>query len=120
MPTGTILVVDDEPNIRETVALALQDEGYHVLQATDGDALEIARVEQPDMLLLDVNMPGMDGIEVSQRIRHSSVTAHIPIIGMSAAVARGLRDGMIADDWLHKPFDLDTLYQIVARWLRGM
>jgi DNA-binding response OmpR family regulator len=114
---ATILIVDDDPQIRSFVALALEDEGYQALWASDGDSLELARTKQPDLILLDVLMPVMDGVEVSRHLRAHATTRTIPIVAMSAHRTRGDTPGMLADDWLAKPFDLDQLYVMVARWV---
>ena len=115
MKGRTILVVDDDPAITEFLAQALTDEGYTVLNARDWASLELARTEQPQVILLDVLMPVLSGIEVSQRLRADPATAHIPIIAMSAHVRRPLPMGLLVDDWLSKPFTLDQLYRVIAR-----
>jgi DNA-binding response OmpR family regulator len=114
---ATILVVDDDPQIRSFVALALEAEGYRVLSASDSESLELAHTEQPDLILLDVLMPVMDGAEVSRHLRADATTCVIPIVAMSAHRTRRETPGMQADDWLAKPFDLDQLYAMVARWV---
>ncbi len=79
-----VLVVDDDAAIVELLEMALEDEGYHVHATCGAAALQLAHDLQPAVILLDVSMPGMDGIEVSQRLRADPATAHIPIIVMSA------------------------------------
>jgi len=117
MTKGTVLVVDDDPFIVDFLETALEDEGYLVLAAVNGGALPLARDLHPDVILLDIMMPGMDGVEVSQRLRADPVTADIPIIVMSAQDRlRATSTLMQVDDRLPKPFDLDRLYAIVARW----
>ncbi len=117
MDTGTVLVVDDDAEIRSFIAAALEDQGYEVWQAVNGGALQIALERQPKVILLDILMPGMDGVEVSRRLRDDARTAHIPIIAMSAQDRLRSTGGlMAADDRLVKPFDLDHLYDLVARW----
>jgi CheY-like chemotaxis protein len=113
----TILVVDDDPSILDTVTAALEDEGYRVLTAVNGAAVPLSAAEQPDVLLLDYNMPGMSGAEVSQRLRNDPATAHIPIVGMTALAQRAREHGMQADAWLPKPFALADLYETVAAWI---
>ncbi|MDB5074372.1 MAG: response regulator receiver protein [Chloroflexi bacterium] len=112
---STVLVVDDDPDIQDVVALALEDEGYRVVRAVGGASIETAIEEQPQLVLLDLNMPGMDGTAVSQRLRSEPATKHIPIVIMSAAGTNISRPDLITDDWLFKPFDLADLYAVVDR-----
>lgn len=117
MATGIVLVVDDDPAIVELVETALQDQGYQVLSAVNGAALQLARERQPDVILLDILMPGMDGVEISQRLRADPLTARIPIIAMSAQDRlRATSSLMPVNDRLTKPFRLAGLYSTVARW----
>jgi CheY-like chemotaxis protein len=116
-PSGTVLVVDDDPAILDFVATALEDQGYTVVCAVDGAALGVARERQPDVILLDILMPGMDGVEVSQRMRADPATARIPIIAMSAQERLHATSSLMpVNDRLPKPFELMGLYTTVARW----
>ena len=118
--TTTVLVVDDDPLIVDFLEMALEDVGYQVLATFGGDALPLARDHQPAVILLDINMPGMDGMEVSRRLRDDPATAAIPIIVMSAQDRlRATGPLMPVDDRLPKPFELAVLYQKVARWARA-
>jgi len=102
-----ILIVDDEQDIVRLLSFALQAEGYQVVTALSGqEALKRVEQERPDIVVLDVMMPGMDGIEVCAELRSKPETAGLPIIMLSALgqVAdrvRGLRAG--ADDYVPKP-----------------
>ena len=120
----TVLVVDDDPAIVGFLVDALESEGYHVLATVDGQAVPLARDMQPDVILLDLMMPGMDGMAVSQCLRSDPSTAAIPIIAMSAQQRLHATAALLpVDDRLAKPFDLATLYATVARWTttwRGM
>jgi PAS domain S-box-containing protein len=106
---ATVLIVDDEPLGRETVGAQLLSQGYQLAFAADGaDALRQAPVLQPDLILLDVMMPGMDGFEVCQRLRADPVVGEVPIIMLTAlddrkSLLRGIEAG--ADDFISKPFD---------------
>ena len=80
MPVGTVLVVDDDASIVHFLEMALEDAGYTVLAAVGGEALRVAHDRHPDVILLDLMMPGMDGIEVSHRLRADPATADIPLI----------------------------------------
>ncbi|OPX85645.1 MAG: Alkaline phosphatase synthesis transcriptional regulatory protein PhoP [Pelotomaculum sp. PtaB.Bin117] len=103
-----ILVVEDEKNILELVRFNLEREGYQVLTALDGvRGLELARTEAPDLILLDVMLPEMDGLEVCLELRNDTMTKSIPIIMLSARAEeldRMLGLEMGADDYVTKPF----------------
>jgi two-component system, cell cycle response regulator len=120
--TARILVVDDvEPNVRLLEA-KLTLEYYEVLTATDGaSALEIAAAERPDIILLDVMMPGMDGFETCRRLKADPVTRHIPVVFVTALDGRedkmkGLEAG--ADDFITKPIDDVILFARVKSLVR--
>jgi diguanylate cyclase (GGDEF)-like protein len=104
-----ILVVDDDPNIRELVMETLNQEEFKSIEAKDGiEALKICESERPDIIVLDVMMPDLDGLEVCLRLRGDTLTNHIPIIlltakGMLEDKIKGMETG--ADDYLTKPFD---------------
>ncbi len=116
-----VLVVDDDAMIVELLETALEDEGYVVLAAVGADALSLAHEQQPDVILLDINMPGMDGVEVSRRLRDDPTTERIPIIVMSAQDRlRATGPLMPVNDRLPKPFEIQTLYEKVARWARAL
>jgi two-component system sensor histidine kinase/response regulator len=117
MSKATVLVVDDDAAIIDVIRAALEDEGYGVLAAVNGAALQIAHDRRPDLILLDIMMPDMDGVEVSRRLRANPATASIPIVVMSAhSRMRAIGDTMAVDDRLPKPFELGDLYATVARW----
>ena len=115
----TILIVDDEPNLRHAVKLYLDEEGYTTFTATDGlDALEKVRDRLPDLVVLDVMMPQMDGFETLKRLRQFS---NVPVImltikGEEADKVRGLRLG--ADDYMPKPFSQRELLARIQAVLR--
>jgi CheY-like chemotaxis protein len=114
---GPVLVVDDDEATVEFLAVALEQAGYGVLSAVGGGALRLATERHPAVILLDLMMPGMDGVEVGRRLRADPATADIPIVAMSAVErlhARGR--SMPMDDRLAKPFDLAQLYETVGRW----
>ena len=117
-----ILAVDDVPENVFILQTDLEDEGYEVLAAYDGDeALALVRKESPDLMLLDVNMPGLSGLEVCEIMKADEATKNIPIILVSANslnddVARGLDCG--AHDYIVKPYQLEVLMARVRSALR--
>ena len=112
-----VLVVDDDAAIVDLLETALEDEGYQVFATVGAAAVPLACDLQPAVILLDINMPGMDGIEVSRRLRADPATEHIPIIVMSAQDRlRATGPLMPVNDRLPKPFEIATLYAKVARW----
>ncbi len=114
---GTVLVVDDDPDIIDFLETALEDAGYLVLASVGAESLGVAHELHPDVILLDINMPGMTGVEVSRRLRDNPVTANIPIIVMSAQDRLQVTGPLMpVNDRLSKPFDLVRLYDVVAHW----
>jgi two-component system alkaline phosphatase synthesis response regulator PhoP len=117
-----ILIVDDEKGIQDIVSQALKRRGYETLVASDGDtALDLAFASRPDLIILDLMLPRMDGWEVCRRLKSSKETATIPIIMLTARrgemdVVEGLELG--ADDYMKKPFSLAELVARVGVLLR--
>ena len=121
------MVVDDSATIRDLISLNLELEGYEVVQAEDGlKALDyVALVESgaepmPDLFLLDVVMPGLDGVQLTARLKATASTEHLPILIVSASAQRRdfeLARGAGADGYLTKPFSPDELLSEVARLL---
>jgi DNA-binding response OmpR family regulator len=109
----TILVVDDEPHILKTIADLLMSEGFSVLVAVDGkEGLLAAREKQPDLILLDVMMPKLDGFQVLKRLKKDPLTLDIPVImltvrGASKDVQEGIQ--FYAEKYITKPFDPERL-----------
>jgi len=116
-----ILIADDEPDIRLVLRTRLELEGFNVLEATNGtEAVGMAQDQVPDLIVLDVMMPEMDGVEVCNRLRASFTTRHIPVIMVTARASRddklaGLVQG--ANDYITKPFDMNELLQRVRNTL---
>ncbi len=112
--TSQILVIDDELAIRDFVRSFLEDEGYSVLVGRDGaDALHLIRAHRPDLVLMDVMMPGLSGREVVRQLHEHPVYAAIPVILMSAA-ARWDQAVDAPVQFLSKPFDLDRLLGMIT------
>ena len=111
-----ILAVDDEPHILRLISFSLSSHGFDMLEATDGlSAVEIAKREQPDLILLDVMMPALDGYEACRRIKADPATADIPIFMLTAKTqvaeqSTGKDAGAL--DYICKPF---TPRDLVAR-----
>jgi CheY-like chemotaxis protein len=109
----SVLVVDDESDIREAVSEVLADEGYEVLSAGNGaEALAQAREHHPNIVLLDLMMPGMNGWEFRAAQKGDPSLSDIPVIVLSAL---GRVSGLDADGYLQKPFELDDLLRTVRR-----
>jgi two-component system, OmpR family, KDP operon response regulator KdpE len=119
MKASKILVVDDEPQIRRVMRATLSAQGYSIIEAPNGTAaLEKLRGERPDLVLLDMNMPGMDGLETCREIRANS---SVPIIiltvrGGEKDKVRSLDAG--ADDYVTKPFSMEELLARIRAALR--
>lgn len=115
-----ILVADDEPGLLRLIQFNLELEGYEVITARDGqEALEKARSEPVDLIILDVMMPKLDGFEVLQALRTEGGTEDVPVIMLTAlshdrAILQGWELG--ADFYLTKPFDPSELVEVVRRF----
>jgi DNA-binding response OmpR family regulator len=111
--SNTILVVDDEPDLVELISYNLERQGFTVVTASNGvEALKLAKSRSPDLVVLDLMMPEISGIEVAKRLRSQTETASLPIIMLTARSdetdeLEGLSSG--ADDYITKPFSMDVL-----------
>lgn len=117
-----ILVVDDEADVRSFICTVLADNGATVLAASDGDAaLEVARKEKPDLITLDITMPGRDGAEVFEQIRKDAEIRHIPVCIISAHpdLRRLIYQRTVPppDGYLDKPIDAEGLLLNVRKTL---
>ena len=116
-----IIIAEDERDIRELIFFTLEYEGYDVIMTANGEAaLEMVYKERPDLVLLDVRMPRMDGYEVCRRIINDVTIQHIPVAfisakGQQSEIDEGIRAGAL--DYLIKPFSRDQLLGMVARLL---
>jgi DNA-binding response OmpR family regulator len=119
MAMAHILIVDDEPNLRHTVGYNLRREGHEVSQAADGEtALAAAQSQPPDLVVLDLMLPGIDGLEVCRRLRQRSTVPILMLTARDTEIDRvvGLEVG--ADDYLVKPFSMRELLARVRAILR--
>lgn len=121
MGTKRVLIVDDEPDILETIKFNLEFENIDCLEAYDGEAaLETARKEKPDLILLDIMLPKMNGYKVARLLKYDDAYKDIPIIMLTARsqkadIALGEETG--ADEYVTKPFDIDHLLALVRKYL---
>ncbi len=121
MNTKKILIVDDEVDLVETVRFRLEKEGYTVLVSQDGeDALNRARNESPDLILLDIMLPKLDGYKVSRLLKFDETYKHIPILMLTAKSQEkdkiiGMETG--ADEYITKPFEMDELMEKVKSYI---
>lgn len=120
---ATILVVDDEPDVRTLCRVNLEYEGYKVVEASNGsDAFQRLNERRPDLILLDLMMPQMDGWEVMRRLKEDESTAAIPVILLTARAdddsqLKALDEGVL--DYITKPFNPLSLVKFVERILKG-
>ena len=117
-----ILAVDDEQDVLFMLKKRLDAEGFRVITASDGrDAVTLARTQLPDLIILDIIMPGMDGSQVAQVLKDDRKTSHIPIIFLTALMSKTEeceRDHVVADNYTFaKPIDTDALLEQINRLL---
>jgi CheY-like chemotaxis protein len=118
-----VLVIDDEPPIRLLCRVNLEAEGMEVLEAWDGPGgLEQARAERPDVILLDVMMPGLDGFDTMRIIRQLDAYKQLPIVAVTAKAMAGDRERCLeagANDYIAKPVNVDVLLATLWRALQA-
>ncbi|HET7770901.1 MAG TPA: response regulator transcription factor [Chloroflexota bacterium] len=118
-PQTTVLVVDDEANLVDLIRTYLEREGYRVLASGDGHtALEVARRERPDLVVLDVMLPGLDGVEVCRRLRHFSDAYVVMLTARAEEVDKIVGLSVGADDYVTKPFSPRELVARIRAILR--
>jgi DNA-binding response OmpR family regulator len=119
-----ILVVDDEVDLVKTVSFSLEAEGYTVLVSYNGeDALNQARKENPDLILLDIMLPKLDGYKVCRLLKFDERYKHIPVLMLTAKTQEkdkivGMETG--ADEYIAKPFDMDELMEKIKTYLNKL
>ena len=117
-----VLVVEDDQDNREMVLKVLKHNGYQAVEAVDGqEAIEKAKAENPDLILLDLYIPKMDGYEVTRRLKGDRDLKHIPIIALTAHAMKGNREEALAagcDGYIAKPINIRELPQQIEHFLK--
>ena len=117
----SILVVDDDPDILNIVSVSLETQGYDVLKASNGrEAVELAQLRHPSLILLDMMMPVMSGYEVVAQLKGDQATAGIPVVGLSAkamATDIELASGIGIDGYITKPFRIAQVLNVIEGYL---
>jgi len=117
-----ILIVDDEPINVELLHVVLRKNGYTTLEAIDGkQGVEMARAKKPDIILMDKNMPVMDGLEATRILKEDNTTKDIPIICITSAAMKGDRETILeagCDDYMPKPIDIFKVLEMVAQYIQ--
>ncbi len=119
--TKQILYIEDNPDNRLLVRRVLQSEGYLVREAADGPTgLQMAAEHRPDLVLMDINLPEVDGYEVTARLKQLAGMSQVPVIAVTANVMKGDREKTLAagcDGYIQKPIDIDTLSNQIEHFL---
>jgi CheY-like chemotaxis protein len=117
----TVLVVDDIADNRILISLMLQGEGFRVLTASDGEeAIKVARLSRPDLILMDISMPDVDGLSATRRIRELPEVRHVPVVALTAFNTSGFQRAAYEagfDAYLTKPLDFDRLKALIGMLL---
>ena len=121
MSAKRVLVVEDIDMNRKIVRIVLKAKGYEVLEATHAeDALAILQAETPDLILMDIALPGMSGEDLTRQIKANPKWRHVPIIALTAVAMKGDRERILdagCDDYLSKPVDTHALAELVDHYL---
>jgi len=116
-----ILIVEDNPLNMRLIEMTLRAKDYTLLKATDGEeALDTAKRERPDIILMDIRLPKMSGLEVTRKLRQIPTFSHIPIIGVTAYAMKGDSERVIeagCDMYLSKPINTRELPEVIAKVL---
>ena len=118
-----ILIVEDNPQNMKLILMTLRQYGYNLLEATDGEeALKIAKGEKPDLIITDIQLPEIDGLEVIRRLRQMPVFSHIPIVALTAHAMKGDREKIMeagCDAYLPKPINTRELPGVITEMLQA-
>ena len=119
--TYKILVVDDHKLNLELARQVLTYHGYEVLEAENGqDGVRLAKEARPDLILMDIQMPVLDGLEAARLLKEDPETRHIPVLALTSYAMKGDREKAMAagmDDYITKPIDIRTLPEIVKKYI---
>lgn len=115
-----ILIVEDDALSREMLTLRLQRRGFQVIAASDGrGGLDLAQAAGPDLIIMDMSLPNLDGFEVTRRLKAAAATRRIPVIALTAHAMAGDREKCLeagCDDYESKPVDFALLVQKIRQW----
>lgn len=115
----TILIVDDNDTNRKLCRAILEQSGYQTREAANGrEGLQIVREELPDLILMDVQMPVMDGVETLKRLRADPATRSVPVVALTSYAMKGDRERLLAEgfsEYVVKPIDIDRFLEVVRR-----
>jgi two-component system cell cycle response regulator DivK len=121
--TASVLYIEDNPENRLLVKRVLMAEGYNILEAaTAAEAQDVLGREKPDLILMDINMPDMDGYILTTRLKQQASLQGVPIVAMTANVMKGDRERSLdagCDGYIQKPIDVDRLPRQIARYLEN-
>ncbi len=119
----TILIVEDEPKNVTLLRDLLQVSGYKTIEATDGkQGVELAKSKKPDLILMDVQMPVMDGLEATRILKAEAATSNIPVLALTSYAMTGDEERILeagCDGYLAKPYNIQELLKQVAKYLSG-
>ena len=122
MPAERILIIEDNVRNLKLVRDVLQFHGYATLEAETGEAgIALAREQQPALILMDIQLPGMDGRATLKVLKADGDTQHIPVVALTSFAMKGDRESLLAegfDDYMAKPIDIKELPKVVDRSLR--
>jgi len=121
--TKMILIVEDEPKNLILLRDLLQVSGYSTIEATDGkQGVELAKSKKPDLILMDIMMPVMDGLEATRILKADATTSNIPVVALTSYAMKGDEERILkagCDGYLSKPFDIKELLKQVTEYLSG-
>ncbi|HWR98786.1 MAG TPA: response regulator [Candidatus Methanoperedens sp.] len=115
----TVLIVDDNDTNRKLCRALLEQSGYRTREAANGyEGLQVVRSELPELILMDVQMPALDGVEALKRLKDDPATRNIPVVALTSYAMKGDREKFLVDgfsDYLSKPIDIDRFLEVVRR-----
>ena len=121
--TKVILIVEDEPKNLKLASDLLQASGYTTIEATDGkQGVELAKAKNPDLILMDIQMPVMDGLEATRILKRDTTTKDIPVLALTSYAMKGDEERILeagCNGYLAKPFDIQELLKEVAQYFLG-